>query len=161
MDKIDYSKLMGFIIDDNKLSSEDNLRTPLLGLYSLFKELKQLGYKKVFVLSCDNPFIKPEVLEFFMGISYGYDLCIPKWENGFVEPLFTIYPIKKAYKTAKYSLEKKKYKLTNIINQKWKIRYVSIEQEINIYDSELISFKNLNKPSDVEELERRKIKEKN
>lgn len=152
---------MGFIIDDNKISSEKNLRTPMLGLYSLFKELSNLGYEKGFVLSCDNPFIKPEVLKFLIKISHGYDLCIPRWDNGFVEPLFTIYPIKKAYKTAKYSLEKEKYKLTNIISQKWKIRYVSIEQEIRSYDPELISFKNLNKPSDMEELDTKLIKEKN
>ena len=151
---IDITKIMAFIIDDNNITSDSPLRIPLLGLYSGFKELYKLGYKKSFVISCDLPLIQFNVLKFLIKQSNGFDCCIPKWNNGFLEPLFAIYPIKKAYKKAEENLKNRKYKLTNIIGDNWKIRFISIENSIKQFDQNLLTFLNINTPEDIELLGR-------
>ena len=135
------------------MSINQKSNSPLIGLYTTFKELKKLGYRKVFVLSCDNPLIKFEVIEFIINHCEGFDCCIPKWKNNFLEPLFAIYPIGKAYETSLRNLKQNHYKLTKIIAQDWKINYISIEQYIKKIDPNLFSFNNINKLEDVKILE--------
>ena len=150
MNEIDYTKISAFIVDDYEINKKQNLRSPLIGLYTTFKELQKLGYNKVFVLSCDNPLIKFEVIEYIMKHCKGFDCCIPKWENNFLEPLLAIYPITKAYETSLRNITQNKYKLTKIINKDWKTNYISIERDIKKRDPNLISFKNINKLEDIE-----------
>jgi len=70
-----------------------------------------------------------------------------------LEPLLAIYPIKKAYDISRRNIEKNKYKLTKIISKEWKTNYISIEQDINKIDPNLLSFKNINKREDIKMLE--------
>ena len=44
IDKIDIPSIMGFIIDDAIIFPNQELRVPIIGLYSAFKELKELNY---------------------------------------------------------------------------------------------------------------------
>ena len=149
---IDVTKLMGFIIDDRELIENEKLRTPMIGFYSAFKELKELHYKKVFILSCDMPLIQYEIIDMLIRESKGYDCCIPRWENGFVEPLFGIYPIEKAYEEAKQFLIDKIYKLIHFFENDWQINYIPVEDKIQQYDPNLLTFININAPVDLEEL---------
>lgn len=128
-------------------------RFPLIGLYSAFKELKKLGYKKTFVLSCDSPLIKYEVIDYLIKQCHEFDCCIPKWENDFLEPLLAIYQVNKAYETSLRNLKQKHYKLTKIIDQDWKTNYISIERDIKKIDPNLLSIKNINKLEDIKLLE--------
>ena len=150
IDKIDITQVMGFIIDNNSPLLDSNLHTPMKGLYSAYKELKDIGYEKAFTLSCDLPLINLEVIEFMINQSIGYDCCIPRWNNGFLEPLFAIYPIKEAYKKAQENLKNHTYKLTNIISDKWKINFLSVEDSIKQFDENLLTFLNINTPEDIE-----------
>ena len=150
IDKIDIRQVMGFIIDNNSPLVDSNLHTPMKGLYSAYKELKDIGYEKAFTLSCDLPLINLEVIEFMINQSIGYDCCIPRWNNGFLEPLFAIYPIKEAYKKALENLKNHTYKLTNIISDKWKINFLSVEDSIKQFDENLLTFLNINTPEDIE-----------
>ena len=150
IDKINIRQIMGFIIDDNSLLSDSKLYTPMKGLYSAYKELKELDYEKSFALSCDLPLINIDVIEFMIKQSREFDCCIPKWNNGFLEPLFAIYPIKKAYKKAEENLKNRKYKLTNIMSDNWKINFISIENSIKPFDQNLLTFLNINTLEDIE-----------
>jgi len=143
---------MAFIIDDYDINLNQNIRSPILGLYSTFKELKKLTYQKVFVFSCDNPLFSYEVIDYMKKESNQYDCYMPKWNNGFREPLFAIYPVEKAYKTSLRNLKQKQYKLTKIIDEDWTVKYVSIEQNIKYLDPNLLSFKNINKLADIKTL---------
>ncbi|MFX1357227.1 MAG: molybdenum cofactor guanylyltransferase [Promethearchaeota archaeon] len=153
IDEIDIRRLSAFIIDEDHINKISKLRSPMLGLYSAFKELKNLGYPKVFALSCDNPLITYDFIKYMIDQSIAYDCCIPKWNNGFLEPLLAIYPTTKAYKTSLKSLKNNRYKLINIINQNWKINYISIEDKIKKVDPYLQSFKNVNNFEDINQLE--------
>jgi molybdopterin-guanine dinucleotide biosynthesis protein A len=151
IEQIDFTKITAFIIDDQSASNK-HLHAPIIGLFSTFKELKKLGYKKVLVLSCDTPLLKKELLNYLIEQSKGYDCCIPQWKNGFLEPLFAIYPIEKALKTANKSIKAKSYKLTNLINNQWKINFISIEKSLQPIDKNLDSFTNINELKDVEKV---------
>jgi len=67
---------MGFIIDDQLTNLDRESRLPLIGLYSAFKDLTNLGYEKVFVLPCDTPLVKCEVIRFLINQSIEFDCCI-------------------------------------------------------------------------------------
>ena len=154
INEIDYKKISAFIVDDYEISFNQKSSSPLIGLYTAFKELQKLGYKKVFVFSCDIPLVKFEVIEYIINHCQGFDCCIPKWmkKNNFLEPLLAIYPIDKAYKTSLRNITQDQYKLTRIISRGWKTNYIPIESKIKIMDSKLMSFKNINSPEDIKVL---------
>lgn len=149
--QIDYSKILAFILDENVFNmNKGSIRSPLIGLYSTFKELDRLNYDHVFALSCDMPFIQENVISLMIQKLNRYDCCIPRWsENDFLEPLFAIYPVHKGLNKAKENLENKVFKLTNLIDNNWKVNYISIENQIKKIDEDLCSFYNINKPEDL------------
>ncbi|MFX0008335.1 MAG: molybdenum cofactor guanylyltransferase, partial [Candidatus Hermodarchaeota archaeon] len=151
IEQIDFTNITAFIID-NQSPSNKHLHAPIIGLFSTFKELKKFGYKKVLVLSCDTPLLKKELLNYLIEQSKGYDCCIPQWENGFLEPLLAIYPIKKALKTASKSIKIKSYKLTNLLSNQWKINFISVEKSLQPIDKNLDSFTNINELKDIEKI---------
>lgn len=150
LDKIDFRKIMTFIIDDHSLIDKKNIKSPMIGLYSAFKELNKLGYEKTLVLPCDNPLIQKPVLELLLEGSKDYDCCIPQWNNGFFEPLIAIYPIQKGFERSIYLLKNEIYKLTNLLAKDWRIHSISIENSIQVLDPQLLSFLNINELLDLE-----------
>ncbi|TFF95723.1 MAG: molybdenum cofactor guanylyltransferase [Promethearchaeota archaeon] len=163
INNINYKDITGFIIDELNEFFKQDIRSPMLGLYSSFKELRKHSYQKGFAISCDMPFIQLKVIEFLINKSFNYDCCIPIWKNKYIEPLFAIYPIKKGFYSARENLSKKKYKLTNLIKPNWKVNYISIEKTIKNFDQKLLTFININKKKDLEKISldlKRKNKEK-
>jgi molybdopterin-guanine dinucleotide biosynthesis protein A len=152
IDKIDIRLITGFIIDETTIIPNQDLRVPVIGLYSAFKELKKLNYEKLLALPCDNPLIQYNVVNFLIEQSNGYDCCIPQWKNGFTEPLFAIYSIKKAIKRLKLNIQKKDLKLTNLVDENWNINFLSVENSIAKLDKDLHSFLNINSLKDVKKL---------
>ncbi len=140
---------MGFIVDEVDFALNRGSHLPLIGLYSAFKELRKLGYKKVLVLPCDTPLVKFEVIDFLIHQCNKFDCCIPKWQNNLLEPLIAIYSIKNAYESSIRNIKQNQYKLTKLINKDWKVNYISIEQDITKIDPNLLSFKNINKLEDI------------
>lgn len=149
IDKIDIRNIIAFILDDHKIVPDSKLHAPLLGLYSAFKELNKLGYKQTFTLSCDTPLIQHEVIKYIIKQSKGADCCIPRWNNGFIEPLLAVYPTKRGFYKTKKKLLKNDFKLTNIADKTWRINYLSIEKSIKPLDEELLSFINVNTLEDL------------
>ena len=64
IDKIDIKRIMAFIIDDQTLLLKKKEQSPIIGLYSAFKELNTLKYEKTLVLPCDTPLVQKNVIEF-------------------------------------------------------------------------------------------------
>lgn len=147
--QIDFPKDINFLIDDREIFSFPKIFKPMLGIYSGFKELSNLNFEKGLLLSCDMPLIKQEVIQLLIKESEGYDCCIPRWNNGFLEPFFAIYPVKKTYQRAKWILETTNYGLLNLIDKTWNINYISVEDRIKPLDKNLISFININGPIDI------------
>ncbi|MFX1574087.1 MAG: molybdenum cofactor guanylyltransferase [Promethearchaeota archaeon] len=147
--EIEFPKEVTFIIDDREIFEHTKIYKPMLGIYSGFKELFRLGFKKAFLLSCDMPLIKPKVLEFMIKESEGFECCIPRWNNGFLEPFFAIYPVEKGFYKAKEILTTENYGLYNFIEKSWKINFVSVERSIQPMDQSLVTLINIKGPIDI------------
>lgn len=150
--EIEFPKEINFFLDDREVFNHPKIFKPMLGIYSGFKELLKLNFEKVFLLSCDIPLIKSEVVELMINESEGYDCCIPRWNNGFLEPFFAIYPVEKGFYRAKEILTNENYGLYNFIDNSWKINYVSVEKSIQPLDHNLVSLININGPIDIAKL---------
>ncbi len=149
---IEFPKEITFIVDDREKFKYPKIFNPMLGIYSGLKELIRLNFEKVFLLSCDMPLIKPEIIELMIKESEDYDCCIPRWNNGFLEPFFAIYPVEKGYYKAKEILTKENYGLYNFIDKNWRINFVSVEKSIQPLDKKLVSLININGPIDIAKL---------
>lgn len=149
---IEFPKEITFIVDDREIFKHLKIFKPMLGIYSGLKELFRLNFEKAFLLSCDMPLIKPEIIELMIKESEGYDCCIPRWNNGFLEPFFAIYPVEKGYYKAREILNSENYGLYNFIDKNWKINYVSVEKSIQPLDKNLMSLININGPIDLAKL---------
>ena len=147
--EISFPKDINFLVDDREFFSYPKIFKPMLGIYTGFKELYNLNFENGFLLSCDMPLIKPQVVNLLMNEIVGYDCCIPKWNNGFLEPFFAIYPVKEAYERAKWILKTENYGLLNLIDENWKINYISVENLIKPLDKNLVSLININGPIDL------------
>ncbi|MFX1296655.1 MAG: molybdenum cofactor guanylyltransferase [Promethearchaeota archaeon] len=147
--QITIPKDINFVIDDREIFAFPKIFKPMLGIYSGFKELNRLNFEKGFLLSCDMPLIKQEVIQLLIKESEGFDCCIPRWNNGFLEPFFAIYPVEKTYRRAKWILETTNYGLLNLIEKSWNINYVSVENTIKPLDKNLLTFMNINGPIDL------------
>jgi len=150
--EIKFPRDINFIIDDTEIIEESDVRTPMLGIYSGFKELNNLGFKKCFLLSGDMPLIKHEVIELLIKEVEGYDCCIPRWNNGFLELLFAIYPVEKTYELTKKTIQEKNYAINRIIDKTWNINYISVEESIRPLDQNLVGLINVNGPIDLEKV---------
>ncbi|MFX1529873.1 MAG: molybdenum cofactor guanylyltransferase [Promethearchaeota archaeon] len=147
--QIDFPKGVTFLIDDRDIFTYPKIYKPMLGIYSGLKELRKLNFEKAFLLSCDLPLIKAEVVELMINQSYGFDCCIPRWKNGYLEYFFAIYPVEKGFQRAKEILITKNYGLCNLIEKSWDINYVSVENSIQPLDKNLVSLININGPIDL------------
>jgi len=150
--EIKFPRDINFVVDDTEIIGEPDVRTPMLGIYSGFKELNNLGFEKGFLLSGDMPLIKPKVVELLIKEVKGYDCCIPRWNNGFLEPLFAIYPVEKTYELAKKTIQEKNYAFNSIIDKTWNINYISVEESIKPLDQNLVGLINVNGPIDLEKV---------
>jgi len=119
---------------------------PLIGLTST---LPQIENDYVVVVSCDTPFIKPRVTKFLLKKANGHSGAVPRWPNGYLEPLTAAYKTEELNKAAKTSLKKNKMKLSKTIERLDDVVFVSTEK-IKKLDRELKSFTNINQWKDLE-----------
>jgi molybdopterin-guanine dinucleotide biosynthesis protein A len=156
---INFPQEVKFILDDREIFNHPNIYRPMLGIYSGLKELIKLGLQKAFILSCDMPLIKLELIKLMINRSVGNDCCIPRWNNGFLEPLFAIYPVEKGFERAKNILINENYGIHNLIDDNWKINYISVEKLFQPIDPNLVSLININGPIDLTKLMKYIVKE--
>lgn len=74
------------------IKDDGAIKSPLTGFKSAIRQFNS-GY--VVVIACDMPFIRSEVVDFLFEEVVGFDLAIPRWQNGCVEPLHAVYNIEK------------------------------------------------------------------
>ncbi|MFX0083227.1 MAG: molybdenum cofactor guanylyltransferase [Candidatus Hodarchaeota archaeon] len=147
--QIDFPKEITFLIDDRDIFAYPRIYKPMLGIYSGLKVLSELNFEKALLLSCDMPLIKAEVVELMINESIEFECCIPRWNNGYLEPFFAIYPVEKGFQRAKEILITKNYGLINFVDKNWNINYISVEKSIQPLDKNLGSLININGPIDL------------
>ncbi len=121
---------------------------PLAGILTGMQYMRS---KYALVLPCDSPFIKKEVLRYLLNLVEGADAAIPRWPNGYLEPLHAVYKVSSTIPAAENALRKGKLFIQDIIEQ-LDIVYADIDQ-IRKFDKELITFFNINSLEDLETAE--------
>lgn len=111
---------------------------PLAGIYSgLLSSRDEYN----FVTACDMPFLNLELITYMAGLVNGYDIVVPMIAGKDVEPLHAIYSKKLLPIIAKH-LQGDQRKIQGIFEEA-RVKYVT-ETEIDRYDPERRSFKNIN-----------------
>ena len=126
---------------------KDRLRAkcPLVGILTGLQVMKS-GYSMV--LSCDTPFVKDEVLKLLFNRAVHSDAAIPKWANGDIEPLQSVYKVKSVIPAARLALHRQEFRIVDMIKRLNRVTYVPV-RDIKRMDTDLVTFFNVNTQSDL------------
>ncbi|KXA90496.1 hypothetical protein AKJ61_00600 [candidate division MSBL1 archaeon SCGC-AAA259B11] len=127
------------IIED-KLEKEG----PLTGLLTALPHVKS---EYVAIVTCDCPKIKPDVIKRLAEEAQNADGSVPKWPNGYIEPLQAVYDTSKLAEATDKVWKKGNMKVSEAL-ERLQINYISTEKLKSI-DPTLESFLNLNHEEDI------------
>lgn len=124
-------------------------QSPLVGALTGF-EIVQGEYS--LLLPCDTPFVSSGVAELLFDLCVNRSAVIPRWPNGFIEPLQAVYRAESAAAAARVALEEGKHNLSSMIARMHRVRYLStlVLQQL---DPKLLTFFNVNTPIDLRRAE--------
>ena len=144
--KKDFKKILGNNI--NIIIDEYQTQTPLVGTITGFQEIEN-GYSVL--LPCDAPLISRNIISFLFDLRFNRQAVIPRWPSGYIEPLQAVYHIKSSLVAAKIALDQGCMNMRSMINNLYKVRYVStlVLKQID----NLESFFNINTQQDLEKAE--------
>ena len=131
------------VVDKHKAQS------PLVGASAGF-EGAQGEYS--LLLPCDTPFVSSQVMRFLLDLCINKSAVIPRWPNGYIEPLQAAYHTKSALTAAKNALEEGKLDLQSMIARLRGVRYVST-MVLRQMDTKLLTFFNINTFGDLKRAE--------
>jgi len=139
------------VVDSNIhiLIDVDDAQSPLVGALTGFK---QAHGKYAVLLPCDTPLVSRDVVSLLFELCINRYAVIPRWPNGYIEPLQAVYCTKPAYEAAKNALSEGKLNLQSLVDRLHGVRYVStlVLQQL---DPELRTFFNINTPLDLKKAE--------
>ena len=130
-------------------SHVEGVHGPLIGALAGFEEAHG---EYSLLLPCDTPFASKEVLLLLLDLALGKNAAIPRWPNGYVEPLQAAYRTKAALKVSKIALEEDESNVQSMISRLTSVRYVST-LVIQQLDSQFKTFFNVNTLSDLRKAE--------
>ena len=89
----------------------------------------------------------------FISMLYGrqieIDAIIPKWNNGFIEPLHGLYRVESLKPIIHMNLEMGNYKLSDLLRDDLKVHYFNIDEHLCSTDGRIRSFQNINSKKDL------------
>ncbi|MFA4955593.1 MAG: molybdenum cofactor guanylyltransferase [Candidatus Methanoperedens sp.] len=103
-----------------------------------------------FIAACDMPFINENVVKMLFRLSAAHDAVIPRWEDGFLEPLHAVYRCKPMIRESRKAIELGENTILAPINR-INVNYRGIET-IRKIDPNLRTFININTPEDMERI---------
>jgi molybdopterin-guanine dinucleotide biosynthesis protein A len=116
---------------------------PLGGIYTGLLNSKS---RRGLVVACDMPFLNVELLRYMVGLAQDFDVVVPRVGEGKVEPLHAIYS-RNCLDSMKGLLGQNSLKVSRIFNTV-RVRYVE-RSDCRRFDPQLLSFFNVNRPSDL------------
>jgi len=124
-------------------------RSPLVGALTGFESVNA-DYS--LLLPCDTPFVSAEIVALLLDLCVNKSAVIPRWPNGYMEPLQAAYNTKSATEAAKKALNEGKRDLSSMISHLRGIRFVST-LALQQIDSKLLTFFNVNTSEDLKKAE--------
>jgi len=139
-----FNSSVRIVIDNGTVHS------PLIGTLTGFE---RASGEYSLLLPCDTPFLSDKVLSLLFDLCNGFDLTIPRWPNGYIEPLQAVYHTRSAALAAETALSKGMRDMRSMISLLAKVRYVStiVLEEL---DPRLNTFFNVNTRADLRKAER-------
>jgi len=120
---------------------------PLVGIYS---GLRASPSQYNLVVGCDMPFLEVKLLKYMAENINSNDIVIPRYGDGYIEPLCAIYS-KRCLETIERNLAEHIFSVRAIFPQ-LKIKFVE-KEEIKKFDPKFYSFFNLNFKHDFRKAE--------
>jgi molybdopterin-guanine dinucleotide biosynthesis protein A len=144
----DYRRLL----PNNTLVIQDTVdfQGPLAGFMTALNECKS---DVCFLGACDMPFIEPKIVEYLFSGSSEYSGAVPKWRDGRLEPLHAVYDCNAARQASRRVIDQHALSMISLVDHIPRIRFVSVEQEIAPLNPTLNTFRNLNTPRDLDEVQ--------
>jgi molybdopterin-guanine dinucleotide biosynthesis protein A len=121
---------------------------PLAGIHSA---LEHLGERLV-IVSTDMPFVSPDICRFLYEESVDCSAAVPVWSDGKFEPTLAAYTPEIRVNIEK-CLRRGEKKVICAFKGVEKVKYIPVEV-LRKFDPELISFTNINTPSDLKKAEK-------
>jgi len=131
--------------DSTVIVDDSRIKGPMAGLRS---SLPLIDSDYVIVVPCDIPRIQRDVIELLLERADGHDASIPRWSNGYLEPLTAVYRTNIFLRAVKDAWEGGIMKLSKVIDMLPDVVYVPVD-EIRERDPGLETFINLNSPADL------------
>jgi molybdopterin-guanine dinucleotide biosynthesis protein A len=140
------------ILSDRSKIAVDPESLPRCPLAGALTGLMNAHGKYSILLPCDTPFISSRLVDLLFNIANEVDAVIPRWPNGYIEPLQAVYGTKSALMAAEVSLKKGECRMQSMISLLKKVRYLStlVVKEI---DYKLLTFFNINTQLDLKRAE--------
>jgi molybdopterin-guanine dinucleotide biosynthesis protein A len=113
--------------------------------------LRATNSENCLVVSSSAPFIKPNVIFHLFESIHGYDAAVPKWADGRLEPLLSVYSKKAILKAASQSRRKS---FESLVDDLYDVMFVDVERFLKPLDPELHSFFRINGPSELRKARR-------
>ena len=120
---------------------------PVGGLHAA---VQAAGGETLFAVACDMPFVNRDVIKYLFSFSDGYDAVIPRWNEGFIEPLHAVY---RRDALEKYMHSHKSLSLRDMIGS-INSYYVDVD-DLRRYDADLRTFTNINNLNELEKINNR------
>ena len=129
------------VVDDQKTQS------PLVGALTGFKCAKG---KYSLLLPCDTPFLSSQVASLLLDLCVGRNAVVPRWPNGYIEPLQAAYHTQSALKASEITLDRGRLDFQSMIDNLGSVRFLST-LVLKQIDPELRTFVNVNTPERLKE----------
>ena len=148
--KVQAEKFAKVVTPDVKvLVDASDVQSPLVGALTGFEETRG---EYALLVPCDTPLVSKDVLLLLFELRINKNAVIPRWPNGYIEPLQAVYCTKPALDAAKNALSEGKLDICSMVERLRGMRYVStlVLQQL---DPTLRTFFNINTPLDLKKAE--------
>jgi len=100
------------------------------------------------LIPCDTPLISKDVIALLFDLHQEYNAVVPRWPNGYIEPLHAVYRTKTAVKIAVEAYKSGRRDLRAVLERLQNVLYLST-LVIKGIDPKLLTFFNINSISDL------------
>ncbi len=128
---------------------KDDSQSPLVGATTGF-ETAEGEYS--LLLPCDTPLVSAKIVQFLLDMCTKRNAAIPRWPDGYIEPLQAVYRTKPALTAAKKALKQGKMNMHSMIDNMRGLRYVSTSV-LEQLEPGLSTFFNVNTPQELKKAE--------
>jgi len=124
-------------------------RSPLVGALTGFETVRA---RHALLLPCDAAFVSAEIATLLLDLCADRSAVIPRWPNGYIEPLQAAYDVVLTAEAARRALNEGKRDMLAMVGHLSGTRYIST-LVLQQFDEKLTTFFNLNTVADWKKAE--------